>query len=63
MEGPTEVDPELASRLKEVIPFPATRAQVMEGARLISNELVESLGCYGDVEEVVSRAGEFREAE
>ena len=32
VEGPTEVDPELASRLKEVIPFPATRAQVMEGA-------------------------------
>ncbi len=62
VEGPTEVDPELASKLKDVIPFPATRAQVMEGARLISNELVESLGCYGDVEEVVSRAGEFRDA-
>ena len=34
----------------------------MEGAKLISNELVEDLGCYGDVEEVVSRAGEFRDA-
>ena len=62
VEGPTEVDPELAARLKETIPFPATQAQVMEGAKLISNELVESLGCYGDVEEVLSKAGEFRDA-
>jgi 5,10-methylenetetrahydromethanopterin reductase len=60
--GPAEVDPELAARLKKLIPWPATHRQVMEGARLVPDRLVESLGCYGDLEEVKDRAREFLDA-
>ena len=62
IEGPTEVDPELARRVKQRIPWPATEGQVMEGARLIPDELVESLGCYGDEDEVRARVREFTDA-
>ena len=59
IEGPTEADPELARRIKAVIPWPATERQVMEGARLVPDELVESLGCYGDEDEVSARLSEY----
>jgi 5,10-methylenetetrahydromethanopterin reductase len=59
IEGPTEVDPELAGRVKAVIPWPATEQQVMDGARLIPDELVDSLGCYGDEDEVRERLTEY----
>lgn len=52
IEGPTEVDPELTQRVKALIPWPANEQQYMEGAKLIPDDLVESLGCYGDEDEV-----------
>jgi len=61
-EGPTEMGPELARRLKEVIPWPATPQQVREGARLIPDELIESLDCYGDEDQVRSRLKEYKDA-
>ena len=54
--------PELARRLKEVIPWPATPQQVREGARLIPDELIESLDCYGDEDQVRSRLKEYKDA-
>lgn len=62
IEGGTEMDPELARRIKEIIPWPATPQQVMEGAKLITDELIESVGCYGDADEVRSRLKEYKDA-
>ena len=62
IEGPTEVDPELARKVKALIPWPGTERQCLEGAKLISDELVESLGCYGDEDEVRSRLKEYTTA-
>ena len=62
IEGPSEVDPELARQVKALIPWPGTERQYLEGAKLISDELVESLGCYGDEDEVQARLGEYRAA-
>ena len=62
IEGPSEIDPDLARRVKEIIPWPATAEQVMEGAKLIPDELVENVGCYGDADEVRSRLREYKDA-
>ena len=62
IQGPTEADPELVQRLKAIISWPATQEQAIEGARLIPDELVESLGCYGDEDNVRSRLREFKVA-
>ncbi len=62
IEGPSEADPELVQRIKQVIRWPATEAQALEGAKLIPDALAESLGCYGDEDEVRARLKEYREA-
>ena len=62
IEGPTQVDPELAKQVKALIPWPGTERQYLEGAKLISDELVESLGCYGDEDEVRSRLRDYTAA-
>ena len=62
IEGPSEVDPDLAQRVKALIPWPGTEEQYLEGAKLIPDELAESLVCYGDEEEVRARLREYVEA-
>ena len=62
IEGPTEVDPELVQRIKAIISWPADQEQAIEGARLIPDQLAESLGCYGDEDSVRARLREYRDA-
>ena len=62
IEGPTEADPELVRRIKRVISWPATEEQAVEGAKLIPDELPESLGCYGDEDTVRARMREYIDA-
>ena len=62
IEGPMEVDPELTERLKAMIPWPASEQQIMDGAKLIPDDVVESLGCYGDEDEVRARLREYIDA-
>ena len=62
IEGPAETDPELVRRIKEIISWPATEEQAMEGAKLIPDELPESLGCFGDEDTVRARLREYRDA-
>ena len=62
IEGPTEADPELVQRIKATIPWPATDEQAAEGAKLIPDELLESLGCYGDEDTVRARMREYIDA-
>ncbi len=62
IEGPTEVDPELAQRIKAIVSWPATQERAMEAARLIPDELPESLGCYGDEDVVRARLHEYVDA-
>ena len=62
IEGPTEADPELVQRIKAVISWPATQEQALEGAKLIPDQLAESLGCFGDEENVRSRLREYMDA-
>ena len=62
IEGPSQADPELVQRVKSVISWPATEEQAIEGAKLIPDELAESLGCYGDEDNVRARLREYREA-
>ena len=62
IEGPTEADPELVQRIKKIISWPATEEQAMEGAKLIPDELPESLGCFGDEDTVRARLREYRDA-
>lgn len=62
IEGPSMVEPELAQRLKSIITWPANQQQLTEGARLLSDGLAESVGCYGDEEEVRSRLREYAAA-
>ena len=62
IEGPTEADPELVQRIKAIISWPATPEQAMEGAKLIPDELPESLGCFGDEDNVRARLGEYIDA-
>ena len=62
IEGPTEADPELVQRIKQIISWPATEEQAVEGAKLISDELLESLGCYGDEDSVRARMREYIDA-
>ena len=62
IEGPAEVEPALAERARELIPWPATRGEQTDAAALIPDEVVEKLGCYGDADEVRGRLRLFREA-
>ena len=62
IEGPSEVDPELAQQVKALITWPGTERQYLDGAKLIPDELAESLVCYGDEEEVRARLREYMEA-
>ena len=62
IEGPTGADPELVRRIKAIISWPATQEQSIEGAKLIPDELPESLGCYGDEDNVRARLSEYRDA-
>ena len=62
IQEPTGIDPELAGRLKELIPWPATEQQYVEGAKLIPDDLVELLGCYGDADEVRARLRSYIDA-
>ena len=62
IEGPTEADPELVQRIKAVISWPATQEQAMAGAKLIPDELPESLGCFGDEDNVRARLREYLDA-
>ena len=62
IEGPSGADPELSERLRATIPWPATYQQCVEGGNLISDELVESLVCCGDPDEVRARIGEYMDA-
>ena len=62
IEGPTEADPELAQRIMAIISWPATQEQAVQGAKLIPDELPESLGCYGDEDTVRARLREYRDA-
>ena len=62
VEGPTEVDPELTQRIKAIISWPANQEQAIEGAKLIPDKLAESLGCYGDEDDVRARLREYRDA-
>ena len=62
IEGPSGADPELSQRLRSTIPWPATDQQCQEGAKLVSDELVDSLVCCGDPDEVRARIGEYMAA-
>ena len=62
IEGPSGADPELSERLRATIPWPATYQQCMEGGALVSDELVDSLVCCGEPEEVRARIGEYMAA-
>ena len=62
IEAPTEADPELVQRVKSIIPWPATHEQAIEGAKLIPDDLRESLGCYGDEDNVRARLRDYRDA-
>jgi 5,10-methylenetetrahydromethanopterin reductase len=62
IEGPSGADPELSERLRATIPWPATYQQCVEGGNLVSDELVESLVCCGDPDEVRARIAEYTEA-
>ena len=53
------MDPELAQRIKSIISWPAPEQQIQDGARLIPDELVDSLGCYGDQDVVAERLAEY----
>ena len=54
--------PEHYDRIKAIISWPATHEQAMEGAKLIPDELPESLGCYGDEDNVRARLRDYRDA-
>ena len=60
--GPAGIDPDLVQRLRSVITWPSTPEQIREGAQLIPDRVVESLGCYGDEDEVRERLRAFEEA-
>ncbi|MQF69966.1 LLM class flavin-dependent oxidoreductase [SAR202 cluster bacterium AD-804-J14_MRT_500m] len=62
IEGPSEADPELVKRIKQIIHWPATKDEALRGAAFIADDLVDSLGCYGDEDEVKSRLHEYRRA-
>jgi 5,10-methylenetetrahydromethanopterin reductase len=59
IEGPTEVDPELAQRIRAMVPWPATEREYTAAAKLLPDKLVESLGCYGEEDEVRARLREY----
>ena len=52
-------DPTLLVALQSFMSWPSTDEQVSRGAALIPDELVESLGCYGDEDEARSRLNEY----
>lgn len=62
VEGPTGADPELVKRIKAIIPWPATQEQALEGAKLIPDDLPDSLACYGDEDSVRARLRDYRDA-
>ena len=62
IEGPSGADPELSKRLRATIPWPATYQQCVEGGNLVSDELVDSLVCCGDPDEVRARIAEYLDA-
>ncbi|MEE8443091.1 MAG: LLM class flavin-dependent oxidoreductase [Dehalococcoidia bacterium] len=59
IQGPSRVDPELFQRVKALIPWPATEEQCLEAAKLIPDDLIDDLTCFGDEEEVRARIQEY----
>ena len=62
IEEPSETDPELVKRINQIIHWPASQDEALKGASFISDDLVDSLGCYGDEDEVNAKLHEFRMA-
>ncbi len=57
--GPAGITPDLLTRLQERITWPATDEEVESGARLLSDDAVAALGCFGDADEVRKRMREY----
>jgi 5,10-methylenetetrahydromethanopterin reductase len=54
--GPTGIDPDLANRIREVVGgWPASRSAIEEAAKLVPDEIIENIGCYGDEDEIRER--------
>ena len=57
--GPAGITPDLLARLQERITWPATDEEIESGARLLSDDAVAALGCFGDADEVRKRMREY----
>ena len=55
----SEASPELLNRLQSMMTWPSTEEEAINAAGLVPDSLVESLGCYGDEEEVRGRIREY----
>lgn len=61
--GPTDIDPDLADRIREIAGgWPASRSAIEEAAKLVPDEIIENIGCYGEEDEVRERLREYEDA-
>ncbi len=58
----SEADPGLVARLRSMMSWPSSESEAVRAAELIPDSLVESLGCYGDRQEVRYRIREYMAA-
>lgn len=58
----SEADPRLVARLRSMMSWPSSDSEAISAADLIPDSLVESLGCYGDRQEVRARIREYMAA-
>jgi len=59
--GPAGIAPDLLARLQDRIKWPATDEEVEAGARLLPDDVVAALGCFGQPDEVRRRMREYTE--
>ena len=52
-------DPDLIAAVKEIVPWPATKAQVREAMKLVPNELTQNVAACGTATEVLDKVAEW----
>ena len=60
IQGPSGVDPDLVERIKDLISWPADKDAIRKGAKLIPDDFVDQVCCFGEADEVCSRLGEYK---
>lgn len=54
--GPTGIEPELADRIRDIVGgWPASQSSIVEASKLVPDEIIENIGCYGSEDEVRER--------